>query len=207
MVGALHLLPGVKRLKGDAMTGLIGNSKQTAKAAVLAAALMLSSAAVAQTQNAPEVKRLVLVSIPDRKLAVIENGAVVKTYPVAVGKKSSPSPKGSFEIKVRLENPTYYKPGTVIEPGPQNPLGTRWIGLSQKGYGIHGTNEPWSIGKAASHGCIRMAKADLEEIFKIVKVGDVVEIRGERDEQIAQVFGSQQTVIAQAQTGSMGGVQ
>jgi len=189
------------------MTGLIGNSKQTAKAAVLAAALMLSSATVAQTQSAPEVKRVVLVSIPDRKLAVIENGAVVKTYPVAVGKKSSPSPTGSFEIKVRLENPTYYKPGTVIEPGPQNPLGTRWIGLSQKGYGIHGTNEPWSIGKAASHGCIRMAKADLEEIFKIVKVGDVVEIRGERDEQIAKIFGAQQTVIAQAQTGSMGGVQ
>jgi lipoprotein-anchoring transpeptidase ErfK/SrfK len=189
------------------MKGLIGNSKQTAKAVVLAAALMMSSAAVAQVQAVPEVKRVVLVSIPDRKLAVIENGAVVKTYPVAVGKASTPSPTGTFEIRVRLENPTYYKPGTVIEPGPQNPLGTRWIGLSQKGYGIHGTNEPKSIGEAASHGCIRMAKADLQEIFKIVKVGDVVEIRGERDEQIAQIFGSPQTVIAQAQTGSMGGVQ
>ena len=189
------------------MKGLIGNSKQRAKAVVVAVALMMSSAAVAQTQASAEVKRVVLVSIPDRKLAVIENGAVVKTYAVAVGKTSTPSPTGTFEIKLRLENPTYYKPGTVIEPGLQNPLGTRWIGLSQKGYGIHGTNEPKSIGKAASHGCIRMAKADLEEIFKIVKVGDVVEIRGERDEQIAQIFGSQQTVIAQAQTGSMGGVQ
>jgi hypothetical protein len=70
--------------------------------------------------------------------------------------------------------------------------------LNQKGYGIHGTNEPRSIGKAASHGCIRMAKADLEELFTLVDVGDEVEIRGERDEETAQWFASPAVVMAQA---------
>jgi hypothetical protein len=72
------------------------------------------------------------------------------------------------------------------------------MGLSEKGYGIHGTNVPTSIGKAASHGCIRMGRTDLEELFRMVKLGDTVAIRGERDEQIAQVFGgvADATVLA-----------
>ena len=66
-------------------------------------------------------------------------------------------------------------------------------GLIEKGYGIHGTNVPQSIGKSASHGCIRMAKRDLEELFSLVKAGDEVEIRGERDAQTAAIFGSDHT--------------
>jgi hypothetical protein len=138
---------------------------------------------------AQQAQRSILVSIPDRKLAVIENGEVLKTYSVAVGAAESPSPTGEFTITNRLENPTYYRSGVVIEPGPQNPLGTRWMGLSQKGYGIHGTNMPKSIGKASSHGCIRMARKDLEDLFALVRVGDVVKIEAERDEEIASVFG------------------
>ena len=137
-----------------------------------------------------EDKRLLLISIPDHELAVIENGQVKKIYPVATGKDSTPSPTGSFHIVVRVVDPTYYHEGKVIAPGPSNPLGDRWMGLDRKGYGIHGTNAPQSIGKSASHGCIRMAKRDLEEIFSLVKVGDEVEIRGERDEQTAAVFGT-----------------
>lgn len=155
--------------------------------------LLLSMKAVAQTvaaeMDSPKATRMILVSIPDRKLALIDDDKVVKVFPVAVGKDSSPSPEGTFTIKTRLTNPTYYHKGTVVAPGPQNPLGTRWMGLSEKGYGIHGTNAPGSIGKAASHGCIRMAKKDLEELFTLVKVGDTVEIRGERDAQVARVFG------------------
>jgi hypothetical protein len=63
------------------------------------------------------------------------------------------------------------------------------MGLSKRGYGIHGTNEPNSIGKAASHGCIRMAKADLEEFFDLVAEGDTVELVGRRNEETAQLFG------------------
>ena len=160
----------------------LGDKKQW----TLAIVLLLCFPAYAQHED----KRLLLVSIPDRKLAVIENGAVRKTYPIAVGKNTTPSPTGSFHIAVRVTNPTYYHQGKVVAPGPQNPLGTRWMGLDTKGYGIHGTNAPSSIGKAASHGCIRMAKRDLEELFSMVKVGDAVEIRGERDEEMAEIFGS-----------------
>jgi hypothetical protein len=71
-------------------------------------------------------------------------------------------------------------------------VGTRWMGLSKAGYGIHGTNEPKSIGKAASHGCIRMGKADLEEFYALVAVGDRVELIGQRNEETARIFGGEQ---------------
>ena len=89
-------------------------------------------------------------------------------------------------------NPTYHHDGKTVLPGPGNPVGTRWMGLSIHGYGIHGTNEPKSIGKAASHGCIRMAKADLEELYGMVAVGDTVELVGQRNEETAQLFGDGQ---------------
>lgn len=169
------------------------NEKRNGTVAKILVALVLMVAPV-MAQKAPakpaetETVRRIVVSIPDRKLALIENDIVVKVYPVAVGAGVSPSPDGSFQIVNRLTNPTYYHTGKVIGPGPQNPLGTRWMGLSQKGYGIHGTNAPKSIGKAASHGCIRMAKADLEDLFNRVKVGDTVEIRNQVDDTMVAVF-------------------
>ncbi len=164
------------------------NEAEVAKLA-LTVMFLLSFPAYAQVAD----KRLLLISVPDRQLAVLQDGQVKKVYDVAVGKQSTPSPSGSFHVVVRVVDPTYYHEGKVIAPGPQNPLGTRWMGLGFKGYGIHGTNAPKSIGKAASHGCIRMAKRDLEELFAMVKVGDEVEIRGERDAQTAAIFGSQGT--------------
>jgi len=146
------------------------------------------SARQAEVKTAKAVQRQIIVSIPDRQLALIEEGRVLKIYPVAVGAEVSPSPEGDFTVMSRLENPTYYKPGTVIAPGKSNPLGTRWMGLNKKGYGIHGTNLPNSIGKAASHGCIRMRQHDLEELFALVRIGDKVELRGQRDSEIAQIF-------------------
>ena len=133
--------------------------------------------------------RVVLVSIPDRKLVVLQNGEVIAIFPVAVGAVESPSPTGEFEIANRVTNPTYYHPGSVIPAGKHNPLGTRWIGLSRKGYGIHGTNVPNSVGRAASHGCIRLRNRDIEQLFSMVRVGDHVEIHGDRDERIAHWFG------------------
>jgi lipoprotein-anchoring transpeptidase ErfK/SrfK len=135
-------------------------------------------------------QRIVLVSIPDRKLAVLENGNVLATFPVAVGARWSPSPTGEFQIVSRVANPTYYHRGSVVPSGKDNPVGTRWLGLSRPRYGIHGTNAPRSIGHAASHGCIRLCNRDIEQLFTMLQVGDSVSIRGERDEQVAQVFGS-----------------
>ena len=129
-----------------------------------------------------------MVSLADRTMVVFEGDRVLKIYNVAVGKPSTPSPQGQFRIVNRIPHPTYYGPAKVIAPGAQNPLGTRWMGLSAKGYGIHGTNEPRSIGKAASHGCIRMRQRDLEELFEMVDVGVTVELTGERPVILAMIF-------------------
>ncbi len=182
---------------------------KTAKAKWMVAVLLMAVAdAMAQNQTAPAPQRQVVISIPDRKLALIEDGRVLKIYPVAVGAEVSPSPNGEFKVINRLEKPTYYHKGKVIPAGPANPIGTRWIGLDQPHYGIHGTNEPKSIGKAASHGCIRMGKKDLEEFFKLVRVGDTVIIRADADEQTAQIFGSDSnTIVAQAQSSTIAGGQ
>jgi lipoprotein-anchoring transpeptidase ErfK/SrfK len=169
------------------------NTKALSIAALLFLFLSPNPAFAQSTQqankNAPKtIQRQIIVSIPDRQLALMEEGHMVKIYPVAVGAEESPSPEGEFTVMSRLENPGYYKPGTVIAPGKSNPLGTRWVGLNKKGYGIHGTNLPNSIGKAASHGCIRMRQNDLEELFALVRVGDKVQLRGQRDSEMAQIF-------------------
>ncbi len=132
--------------------------------------------------------RKLVISIPDRKIVLFEDGRVVKVYPVAVGKQRTPSPNGTFHIASRVQYPTWYQPGRVVKPGPANPLGTRWMGLGYKGYGIHGTNAPLSIGKAASHGCIRMRNHDVEELFNLVEVGDTVELVTATTPDLAKAF-------------------
>jgi lipoprotein-anchoring transpeptidase ErfK/SrfK len=166
------------------------------------AAAAKAPAAVEQTP-AMTTKRVIVVSLEDHKLALVEDGKVKKIYTVAVGKPSTPSPVGTFSIARRVMNPTYSHDGRVVPPGPNNPVGTRWMGLSIPGYGIHGTNVPNSIGKAASHGCIRMAKKDLEELYPMVEVGDTVELIGERNEETAQVFGDGPMQVPAAQPATL----
>jgi hypothetical protein len=132
--------------------------------------------------------RKIVISIEDRKLALLVGDKTIKVWDTAVGAASTPSPNGNYTIANRLKKPEWYHQGKVTPPGPSNPLGSRWLGLSIKGYGIHGTNAPKSIGKKASHGCIRMRNSDVEELFELVKTGDVVEIYGERNPYIAQIF-------------------
>jgi len=149
-----------------------------------------TNGAAAAQEPAAATKRVIVVSLEDHKLALVEDGKVKKIYSVAVGKPSTPSPVGTFTIARRVMNPTYSHDGRIVPPGPNNPVGTRWMGLSIPGYGIHGTNVPSSIGKAASHGCIRMAKKDLEELYPMVEVGDTVELIGQRNQETAQLFGT-----------------
>jgi lipoprotein-anchoring transpeptidase ErfK/SrfK len=194
--------------KGNANTMIRTCQQQTRtlKMAAVLATLFLSLELFGQAQNdAVRVKRLVLVSIPDRKLAVMENGEVIARFPVAVGAAVSPSPQGKFEIVNRVANPTYYHDGAVIPAGKDNPVGTRWLGLNQKGYGIHGTNAPASIGHAASHGCVRLRNRDMEKLFPLLRMGDVVEIRGEKDDELAQIFGGESTVAAAEEAEEIGG--
>jgi len=136
----------------------------------------------------PARQRQIVISIPDRKLALLEDGKVLKTYSIAVGARHTPSPDGDFVIVNHAKDPTYRHGDKEIAPGNDNPLGSRWMGLSLKGYGIHGTNVQSSVGKAVSHGCFRMRKQDVEELYTMVQVGDTVTVRRERDPMIAQVF-------------------
>jgi lipoprotein-anchoring transpeptidase ErfK/SrfK len=138
--------------------------------------------------TSPAPKRQIIISIADRQLAVIDHGQVLKTYPIAVGARGTPSPDGDFVIINHAKDPIYRGGDMEIPPGKDNPLGTRWMGLSLKGYGIHGTNVQSSVGKAVSHGCFRMRKQDVEELYTLVQVGDTVMVRRERDAMIARVF-------------------
>jgi len=97
-----------------------------------------------------------------------------------------------------VANPAYYHNGAVLEASENSPVGTRWIGLNLKGYGIHGTNAPRMIGRAASHGCIRLRNRDVERLYAMLRVGDVVRIRGERDEEVAAVFGGLDVAAVQS---------
>jgi L,D-transpeptidase ErfK/SrfK len=152
--------------------------------------VFMMAVAEAHGQEQGKAARRIVVSIPDRKLAVLEDDRVVKIYQTAVGAPKSPSPSGAFQVAQRIPNPTWYGKGKVVPPGKANPLGTRWIGLSLKGYGIHGTNNPSSIGRNASHGCIRMRNQDVEELFPMVAIGDAVELFEERTPELERIFGS-----------------
>ncbi len=176
--------------------------KQTKLAAMASMLILAAAEALAQEQEQAgetrEPVRRMVISIPDRKLAYLEDGQVVKIYPVAVGADATPSPTGVFKIANRIVNPTWYGPKQIVPPGKANPLGTRWMGLSRKGFGIHGTNNQNSVGHNMSHGCIRMRKAHVEELFALVQVGDEVEMAGERSDELAQLFGEVEPVAVGA---------
>jgi lipoprotein-anchoring transpeptidase ErfK/SrfK len=104
-----------------------------------------------------------------------------RTFRVATGQSAYPTPRGRFDIVVKWQNPWWYPPAspwaagaTPVPPGPGNPLGTRWMGLSSPGVGIHGTPKPESIGYSESHGCIRMLIPQAEWLFNHVDVGTTV---------------------------------
>ncbi len=106
---------------------------------------------------------------------------LVRTFRVATGQAIYPTPLGRFTIVVRWKNPWWYPPNDPwaagekpTPPGPGNPLGTRWMGLSSPGVGIHGTPKDGSIGYSLSHGCIRMHIPEAEWLFDHVEVGTPV---------------------------------
>lgn len=122
-------------------------------------------------------KMEIVINLPAFMLYLYQDGVVVKTYPIGIGSTVNPSQLGTTTIINKVHHPTYYPPDWYrkglqpIPPGPDNPVGTRWLGLGFKGYGIHGTNQPWTIGTAASAGCIRMYNHHVEELADLVGVG------------------------------------
>ncbi|HET7572523.1 MAG TPA: L,D-transpeptidase family protein [Gaiellaceae bacterium] len=116
------------------------------------------------------------------RLTLYRGTHVVRTFKVATGQPRYPTPLGRFHIVVKWKNPTWYPPVNddwakglkPVPPGPNNPLGTRWMGIDSPGVGIHGTDEPASIGYSLSHGCIRMQVPQAEWLFDHVTVGTPV---------------------------------
>jgi lipoprotein-anchoring transpeptidase ErfK/SrfK len=126
---------------------------------------------------------VIVIRRGDNKLTLYDGMKVVRTFSVATGQAVYPTPLGKFSIVVKWRNPWWYPPNSPwaagekpIPPGPGNPLGTRWMGLSAPGVGIHGTPEDGSIGYSLSHGCIRMHIPQAEWLFNHVNIGTPVYI-------------------------------
>ncbi len=122
-----------------------------------------------------------LVQRGKRQVMVYRGKTVVAKYPIAVGKKGWETPIGEFKVLTKEENPIFksFKTGVVIEPGPDNPLGVRWIGIWTDGktqLGFHGTDQPELIGKAVSHGCMRMHNKDVTALYEYVQMGTAVTV-------------------------------
>ncbi|WP_092475162.1 L,D-transpeptidase family protein [Desulfotruncus arcticus] len=123
-------------------------------------------------------KTEIIINKATNKLYFNSNDTVFKVFPVATGKTPALTPEGQFSIVIKLVNPAYYR---LNIPGgsPSNPLGYRWLGLSVGGggvYGIHGTNNPASIGTYASAGCIRMHNNDVTWLFDHTPLGTPVKV-------------------------------
>lgn len=118
------------------------------------------------------------------RLRFYQGGKLVKEYPVATGKDPKITPEGTFSIVFKTRCPSWTNPKTGrLVPGcsPRNPLGTRWLGLNVPGtrgrkYGIHGTNNPGSIGRYITLGCVRMYNRDVEELYGLAPLGTMVTI-------------------------------
>lgn len=131
----------------------------------------------------------VLIDAEERRLYFKRNESEVVSYPIAVGKARTPTPAGDFTVEAISHKPTWYPPASIrreyaargkplptsVPPGKGNPLGD-WFVRLQRGIGIHGTNQPRSIGRAASHGCIRMHDKDVQELARQLRAGDGVTV-------------------------------
>lgn len=127
----------------------------------------------------------ILLNIPQRMLFHFQNGRLIRYFPVGLGRPDRPTPTGPFKIVAKLENPTWYVPRSIQEdmrregqvvktcvpPGPDNPLGKHWLGLSIPSYGIHGTNDPTSIYQFELYGCVVAHNDDIAQLFADVTLG------------------------------------
>lgn len=118
----------------------------------------------------------IFVDKSDNVLRLLLGGRLIKTYHVATGKNNS-TPVATVTIKDKLIDPTWYHAGAVVPPdSPENILGTRWMGFDLRGYGIHGTTIPESIGTQSTSGCVRMFNHEVEELYSMIPVGTKVVI-------------------------------
>ena len=161
------------RLTQRIVAALRANTRLPVRARTKSVAAKVSVGSFAET---------IVINRSTNRLSLYDTGKLRRVFPVATGQAIYPTPAGVSHIVVKWKNPTWYPPTQdawakglkPVPPGPNNPLGTRWMGLAAPGVGIHGTDEPGSIGYSASHGCIRMQVPDAEWLFDHVEVGTTV---------------------------------
>lgn len=157
------------------------------RAAVLLALLALCVPAARASSTGGDGVYL-LLKLGERRLYLMDAGRPMRSFVVAVGRKEYETPVGRFEVTEKVVDPPYVRfdyenPDRVFDtvgPGPENPLGVRWIGFtSAYGWriGFHGTPKPELLGQAVSHGCVRMRNADVMEVFDRIDVGTPVVVR------------------------------
>ena len=142
------------------------------------------------------IDKRIYVNLSRFEVKLVLEDDSVRTYPICTGVDKHPTPTGWFYIADMAKDPTWLPPNSewakdakVIEPGPDNPLGTRWIGLDNGAIGFHGTLYPDSVGTQASHGCMRMRLVDIEDFYDRVTLGTQVRIyKGDEDDQILQTY-------------------
>jgi lipoprotein-anchoring transpeptidase ErfK/SrfK len=162
---------------GDSLSGLAKKHGVTVGFIKQVNSLSSDKLMVGKSLIIPQSKLSVLVDKSDNKLYLNEDGKLLKTYIVSTGADNS-TPVGVFKVTDKLEDPTWYKTGAVIPPGSkENQLGTRWMGITAKGYGIHGTTEPEKLGQSVSAGCVRMKNEEVEELFSLIPSGTEITIQ------------------------------
>lgn len=122
-----------------------------------------------------------VIDLGDRRVYVYNRDQLKTAFPVAIGRAGWETPTGSYEVMQMIRNPAWEHPftGEVVPPGIDNPLGSRWIGFWTDGtnfIGFHGTPNAESVGRPASHGCIRMYDRDVTKLFEMVEVGTPVQV-------------------------------
>ncbi len=148
------------------------------------APLVLLTRPVVPRRTVENYGPVIVITRGANTLRLYDGRQLVRTFPVATGQAIYPTPAGVFSIQDKQLNPWWYPPTydswarglKPVPPGPGNPLGTRWMGLTAPGVGIHATNNDSSIGYSVSHGCIRMHVADAEWLFERVRIGTPVVI-------------------------------
>jgi hypothetical protein len=147
------------------------------------------------TSSAASGGKFIIINKATNRLAYFENGQFKRQFKVGTGRSRSFTPEGKFKIVVKIKNRPYYK-GHIPGGDPRNPLGNRWLGLNARGtwgttYGIHGNNNPSSIGGYVSSGCVRMYDNEVEWLFNQVPTGTTVIITssGKSFNAIAAAYG------------------
>lgn len=134
----------------------------------------------------PPVRKGIVLNLPELRLFYFMPDGTVMTFPVGIGREGWQTPTGSTTVLLKRKDPTWIPPDSLREedpdlpdfvpPGPNNPLGQYALNIGMEGIRIHGTNQPYSIGKRSSHGCIRLYPEDIETLFNAVEVGTPVTI-------------------------------